>query len=135
MAMQSFGGCPWCGARIDLRNKGRMCTCPVCACTFTRNPGKWKIGVPVAVAVAALLWIFLPVHGRLAACLGAVGILMFTANTSRHTIVSGGRTDLTAGEAKQHKAKGKESKWFIVAVALLLVTVLVVVLLGFLARR
>ena len=134
MAMQTFGECPWCGAKIDLRTEGRVCACPVCACTFTRNSAKWKVGVPVAVLAAVLLWIFVPLYGRLAACLGAIGVLILTAKTSYHTIVSRGRTDLTTGEAKKHKAKWKESKWFIVAVALLLVAVLVLIGLVFSLR-
>ena len=49
MAFQSFGGCPWCGARIDLRKEGRDYACPVCGCTFNRNSGKWKVGIPLAL--------------------------------------------------------------------------------------
>lgn len=139
MSMQSFGECPWCGARIDLQKVGRVCVCPVCACKFTRNPAKWKVGVPVAMLVAVLLWFFVPrlsvFATYLVAGLGAIGVLIFTAGTSHHTIVEGGRTDLTTGEAKRHKAKGHESKWFIVGVGLLLVAALFLIVLALLARR
>lgn len=135
MPFQSFGDCPWCGAKIDLRKEGRVYACPVCSCTFTRNSVKWKVGIPVAFLVAVLLWIFVPVHGRLAACLAAIAVLILTAKTSDHTIISRGRTDLTIGEAKKHKAKPKESKWFIVAVTLLLVTVLVLLVFGLIAKH
>lgn len=135
MPLQSFGDCPWCGAKIDLRKKDRVCTCPVCSCTFTRNSAKWKTGIPVAVLVAVLLWIFVPFHGRLAAFVAAIAVLIFTAQTSYHKIIEGGRTDLTTGEAKRHKAKWKESKWFIIAVAVLVMAVLVLLLLGFIAKH
>lgn len=111
MPMQSFGDCPWCGAKIDLKKEGRVCVCPVCACTFKRNPAKWKVGIPVAVGVAVPLWVFVPFHGRLIACLAAIGILILTAKSSSHKIASRGRANLTIGEAKKHKAKWKESKW------------------------
>ena len=135
MPMQSFGDCPWCGAKIDLRKEGRSYACPVCSCTFTRNSAKWKVGIPVAALVAALLWMLLPFHGRLAACLGAIAVLILTANTSHHKIVSRGRTDLTTGEAKKHKAKWKESKWFIIAVGLLLAAVLGLVVFGLMGKN
>ena len=66
MPLQSFGCCPWCGARIELRKEGRKYACPVCACTFARDTGKWKLGIPLAVFTAVLLWIFVPVYGRIA---------------------------------------------------------------------
>ncbi len=135
MPMQSFGGCPWCGAKIDLRKERGVCACPVCSCKFTRNSAKWKVGIPVAVLVAVLLWIFLPFHGRLAACVAAIAVLIVTAKTSHHTILARGRTDLTTGEAKKHKAKWKESKWFIVAVALLVVAVLILLVVGLVVKR
>lgn len=125
MPMQSFGDCPWCGATIDLLKEGRVWVCPVCSCTFTRNPAKWKVGIPLAVVTAVLLWVFVPAHAKLAASLGAIGVLILTAKSSHHRIVSRGRTDLTVGEAKQHKADWRESKWFIVAIAVLLLAVLV----------
>jgi len=134
MAFQSFGDCPWCGARIDLRKEGRDYACPVCGCTFKRNSGKWKVGIPLALLIAVPLWIFVPVYGRLAAFLGLVAVLIVTAATSRHEILSRGRSDLTAGEARQHKAKWKESKWFyvvigaVLAAALVLLTLLVVLM-------
>ena len=130
MPLQSFGVCPWCSAKIELRTEGGVCTCPVCSCTFTRNSAKWKAGIPVAAVVGVLLWRFVPVHGRLAACVGALAVLILTALTSHHKIVSRGRTDLTAGQAKEHKAKGLESKWFIVAVALLIAAVVVLLVIG-----
>ena len=135
MALQSFGDCPWCGATIDLRKKGRACACPVCSCTFTRNSGKWKVGIPLAILVGVPLWMFAPLHGRLAAALAAIAILILTAMTSYHKIVSRGRADLTAGEAGQHKAKGIESKWFAVAVALLLAAVLVLLVFGLMSKH
>ena len=131
MPLKSVGECPWCGAEIDLRTQAGVCACPVCSCTFKRNSGKWKIGIPVAILVAVLVWIFVPFHGHLAACLGASAVLIFTAKTTYHKILSGGRTDLTTGEANRHRGKSKESKWFIIAVALLLAAVLVLLLLAF----
>ena len=124
MPMQSFGECPWCGARIDLLKEDRVWVCPVCSCTFTRNSAKWKVGIPAAIGVAILPWIFGYSHAAIASCLGAMGVLIFTAKASHHEIVSGGRTDLAVGEAKKNKPKGKESKWFIVAVVVLLLAVL-----------
>ena len=135
MPMQSFGDCPWCGAKIDLRKEGRSYACPVCSCTFTRNSAKWKIGIPVAVLVAVLLWVFVPHRGGLVACLGAIGILILTALAFDHKIVSRGRTDLTAGEAKEHKAKWKESRWFIIAIAVFLVAAIALSVLWLVAKH
>jgi hypothetical protein len=125
MAFQSFGDCPWCGAHIELRKEGRDYVCPVCACTFSRNPAKWKVGIPAAILVACLLWIFVPLHGRIAAFFGAIAVLIATAKSFHHQILSRGRSDLTVGEAKQHKAEGKESKWFFAAIAVVLAAILV----------
>jgi hypothetical protein len=134
MPLQSFGDCPWCGERIDLRKQAGVYACPVCSCTFTRNAAKWKVGIPVAILVAALLWMLVPCHGRLLAGLGAIGVLIITAKSSHHRIISRGRADLTAGEAKKHKAKWKESKWFIVAVVLLLMAVIALLVLGLIRK-
>ncbi len=135
MSLQSFGECPWCGAKISLRQEAGVCACPVCSCTFTRNSAKWKVGIPVALLVAGLPWIFVPSHGRVAACVAAITVLILTARIFHHTIVSRGRTDLAAGEAKQHRAKAKESTWFLVAVILLVAVVLVVLVVGLLAKH
>jgi hypothetical protein len=97
----------------------------VCGCTFNRNAGKWKVGIPLALLIAVPLWLFVPVYGRVAALLGAVAVLIVTAATSRHDILSRGRSDLTAGEARLHKAKWKESKWFYVVIGTVLAAVLV----------
>jgi len=131
MAMQSFGDCPWCGAKIDLRKEGRAYVCPVCACTFNRNPAKWKVGIPVAILVAVLLWLFVPLYGHIAALLGAIAVLIVTAKSFHHQILSRGRGDLTVGEAKQHKAEWKESKWFFVAIAVVVAAILVLMTLVF----
>lgn len=135
MPLQSFGECPWCGAKISLRQESRVCACPVCSCTFTRNSAKWKVGIPVALLVGVVLWLFIPSHGRMAGCVAAIMVLILTAATSHHTIVSRGRTDLAAGEASRHKAKVMESKWFMGAVVLLVAVVLVVLVFGLLAKR
>ena len=130
MAFQSFGDCPWCGAHIELRKEGRDYVCPVCACTFSRNPAKWKVGIPVATFVAILLWVFIPLHGRSAAFLGTLTVLIVTARSCRHQILSRGRSDLTVGEAKQHRAVWKESKWFPIVIAVVLAPLLVLLILA-----
>ena len=116
MALQSFGDCPWCSARIDLRKEGSVYVCPVCACTFSRNSAKWQVGIPVAILVAILFWIYFPFHGRIGALLGTIAVLIVTAKSRHHRILSRGRSDLVIGEATQHKAQGKESKWFLVVI-------------------
>ena len=131
MALERFGDCPWGGAKIDLRKEGRAYVCPVCACAFSRNPAKWKVGIPVAILVAILLWIFVPLHGRMASLLGVIAVLIVTAKSSHHQILSRGRDDLIAKEAKQHKIERKESKWFFGAIAVVVAAILVLLTLVF----
>ena len=124
MPMQTFGDCPWCGAKIELIKKGRVWVCPVCACSFTRQAPRWKVGIPLAGGAATLIWLLLPTHAMLVATLAAIGILMVTSTSGRNSIETRGRADLTAGEARSHRAQWKESKWFLVAAAIVLAAVL-----------
>jgi hypothetical protein len=130
MPLQIFGACPWCGARLDLRRIDKTYTCPVCSCTFERNFSRWKIGIPVAVGVLTLLWVFVPRYGLLAAGLGAIAVLIVTAKAARHRIVSRGRSDISAGEAGRHQARLRESRWFTLIVVLLLLPLVVLLVLA-----
>jgi hypothetical protein len=136
MAMQSFGECPWCGARIELRRVERAFACPVCACTFERTRAKWWIAIPVALLVAAPVWSFVPWNGRLLAGLAAIAVLIASSLVSTTRILTQGRTDLTAGEARGHRAgRSRESRWFLVLIGILVLAAIAFVGISLVSMR
>jgi hypothetical protein len=118
MPLQSFSACPSCGSSMDMKKQNGLFTCPLCGCGFRHNWKAWIIGIPMAVGLA--YGVFMLWHsGRAAALIGAFFAFILASKMGLYKIVTERRT-IPGTKAFRPKPATKESKWFIVFLAILL---------------
>jgi hypothetical protein len=106
---------------MDMKKQNGLFTCPVCGCAFQHNWKAWAIGIPMAVALA--YGVFMLWHsGRAAALIGAFFAFILASKMGLYKIVTDGRA-IRGTKAFRPKPVGKESKWFIALLAILLLAI------------
>ena len=121
--LQSFGCCPWCGARIRMHRQSDGFACPVCACTFRHRRLTWLIGIPSSVAVAILLFQIVPI-GMVAVFAAVALVWLLISRMGIYVVVNEGKEDVTPEEAEEYVPEKKEGRWFIAFLAVLLLVII-----------
>jgi hypothetical protein len=122
MALQSFGVCPWCSARMGMQKQRGVLTCPVCFCTFKHNWLTWFVGLPSAVVVSILVFKVIPV-GLVAAFVGVALVSLVVNRMGTYVIITEGKKGVSVEEAESHVPEKKESRWVIAFFVLLMLAV------------
>ncbi len=124
MSLQSIGGCPWCGASIDMKKNQGAFECPVCNCRFLHNWKPWVVGIPIAVVAAYAVFHFLHI-GTFAAFSGALVAITIVKRMGLYRVLVEGKPDVAGAEVAAHVPEKKESRWAIIFMVLLLLAIAV----------
>jgi len=133
MALQKFAYCPWCGARIQLQKQNEGFYCPVCLSIFQYNWLTYILGIPTVLALLVMLSFII---GNFVIPLSIILIWLVVRYMKPFVVVKKGEEWLSREKVKAHVPARKESKWFIVLVILLditIITILVFLILNSLA--
>jgi membrane-associated HD superfamily phosphohydrolase len=103
--------------------------CPVCDCRYRHNWRAWVVGIPVAVAVAILVFQMIHIH-TVATFAGVIVGMMIVGGMGLYRLTAEGKKDVTVGSVQAHVPEKKESRWAIVFMGLLLAVIAVVVYLS-----
>jgi len=81
------------------------------------------MGIPTSVTVALLIFQVIPIG--MVAVIAAVALAwMIVSRMGIYVVVNDGRKEVTPEEAKKHVPEEKESQWFIVVLAVLLLVII-----------
>jgi hypothetical protein len=106
-----------------MRKEAGAFICPVCDCRFRHNWAAWAIGIPLAGAIAWVVFRFLH-SGAFSATCGAVVAVAVVSRWGLYRRLSEGRSDVMAAKVRSHVPEKKESTWVIIFLALLLLMIL-----------
>jgi len=108
--LQSFGCCPWCGAKIRVQKQGKHFTCPVCTCQFHHRWFTWLIGIPATVAIEALIFWLLPINLLTVLVLLIIAWLL-VSRLGLYNIIKDGREEITSEEVENFSRTQKGNIW------------------------